>query len=130
MKHVHVTTFQSETLYASQDEVIQEVRSKEASHVNAFSLIVNKHIELIQQNKLLSRELDKTGDGAKLSRTFNSLSDALDFDVWYKDNLDSFNGLYAALGWTLESTNIISISDERWAEIQPIANVEIQTLIA
>ena len=130
MKYVHVTAFISQTLYATQLEVEQLVRSKQVEHANAFNLIINKHNELKQQSKLLSRELNKTSEGAKVSRIFNSLSDALEFDAWYKNNMAAFNDLHVALGWTLETMNVITITDERWSEIEPIANVDIQGLVS
>ncbi len=130
MKYVHVANFQTAAPYANQQALVEAVRAHQNTYPTAFNLVINKHTELKLENKLLSRELTTTNEGARLSRTFNSLSDALEFDTWYKSILPAFDDLHVTLGWVFESTNIITITDERWAEIQPIANVDIQAPIS
>jgi len=121
MKYIHVVKVTTgNTVFNSSGDLqtFLNTLQQQPSVANAVSLIQDKQHELTITNDLLSYSVEQDETGFKTSRVFASEEACNLFDNWYTNNRNTLQTIFDGTDCTIDTTNIVYITDQRWAEIE------------
>lgn len=122
-KYVHLIEISTQNqIFSSQEELHNFLVDLVKIYPQQFDIIENKISNMVTEESLLSRKtaLDlNTQKTIFVSKIFSSEEKATEYDTWItqQEGYQTVVSIFSSLGWTVESTKIFPITEEKWLEI-------------